>query len=500
MPSDLKQLDCDIVVVGCGVAGLSAALAALEAGASVIVLERAPKEDRGGNTRWTEAILRVMPDGEPTPDFAHRYAADAGYHTQPDFLKATLQDHEAWPPLVKAAACADHEVLGAFVSGVRDGLEWLKGYDVHTQLTSFPTVPPLPGVMGIYGGGLALVETLCAAVEERGGTILYETTAVELLRDADFEIAGVRATDSQGRSVRICGASVVLASGGFEGNPEMMARYLGPASRFYRPIARGGYYNKGEGIQMALGAGAAPAGDFTGSHHEPIDPRSDLPEAMITAFPLGILVNQDGLRFVDEASSDLGFAQEAPCKAIARQPGGIGYFLYDSKIDDVPHWRTLIRSTHPAIEAPSLPELAAKIGVPAATLQATVDEFNRGCTDGPLESAFFDGRATTAVTPPKSNFARTISDGPFGCYPVIGGIIFTHGGLKVTKDAQVVSASGVPIPGLYAAGETVGIIYEQYLAATSVLRGLVFGRLAGAHAAASADAKLAPKAVASARP
>ena len=486
MENEVNQIDCDIAVVGCGVAGLSAALTALEAGASVVVLERAPIEDRGGNTRWTEAILRVTPEGEPAPDMADLYAKVSGNHVLPEFLKATLQAYETWPRLVKAGAFIDHEVLGAFVNGVREGLDWLKRNGVGTQSTIFPTLPAIPPVTGIYGGGLAMVETLCAAIEMRGGKILYEATAVELMKDGDGEIAGVRVIDSEGKSCRIAASAVVLASGGFEGNYEMMARYLGPASSFYRPVARGGYYNKGECIQMALAAGAAPAGEYGGSHQSPIDPRSDLPEALISAFPLGVVVNQKGERFIDEASSDANYYQKEPCEAIARQPGGIGYFIYDSKINEVPNWRTLIRSTHPPIEAATLAELASRLGIPPDKLQQTISSYNEGCTDGPLDASSFDGRATKGVAPEKSNFARTISLGPYGCFPIIAGIVFTFGGLKVSKDAQVVSSSGVPIPGLYAAGETVGLFTGIYVPATSVLRGLVFGRLAGTHAAATA--------------
>lgn len=479
----MAQENFDVAVIGCGVAGLAAALTALEAGASVTLIERAPIEDRGGNTRWTEAVLRVTPDGDPAPDFEHGYSIDAGYHLQPEFLQATLEGREAWPSLVRAASFTDHEVLGAFVGGVRKGLDWLKHHGVDIRPMTFPTIPSIPFLTGIYGGGLALVDTLCAQIERRGVDIQYETTLVELLRDEDGSVAGVRVTDRDGRARRISASAVVLACGGFEGNPEMMARYLGPASRHYRPIARGGYYNRGEGIRIALDAGAAPAGDYSASHHEPVDPRSDLPEAMITAFPLGIMVNQEGERFIDEASSDIAYFQEEPCKAIARQPGGVGYFIYDSRINDAENWRTLIRSMHPPIEAPTILELAIKLGIPGDKLNSTVDTYNRGCTSGPLDPRRFDGRATQGVVPPKSNFARPLLEGPFGGYPVIGGIIFTHGGLKVNQDAQVVSLSGTPIPGLYAAGETVGIIYDRYLAATSVLRGLVFGRLAGAHAA-----------------
>lgn len=482
----MAQIKCDVAVVGCGVAGLSAALSALESGANVVVLERAPKEDRGGNTRWTGALLRVTPDGDPLPDFEQGYLNNPGYHILPEFVSATARDYESWSALVKTAPFADPEVLDTFIGGVREGLEWLRTYGIRTEQAIFPLIPPIPALTGIYGGGLAIVETLCPAVEARGGTILYETTAVELLRNEDNEIVGVQATDAGNRSVVIEASSVVLASGGFEGNPEMMARYLGASSKFLRPIARGGWYNKGEGVRMALAVGAAGSGDYSGCHREPVDPRSNQPEALINAFPLGIVVNKRGERFMDEASSDPAYFQEEPCSAISRQPGGIGYFIYDAKINEVPNWKVAIRSDQPAIESPTLGELAAKLSIPADALERTVRDFNRGCPEGPLAATSFDGRATIGVTPRKSNFARSISDGPFGCYPMIGGIVFTYGALKVTKDAQVVSNSGATIPGLYAAGETVGIVYGVYVAATSVLRGLVFGRRAGSHAAQAA--------------
>jgi len=481
----MVELSCDVAVVGCGIAGLSAAVQAAESGAHVIILERAPITERGGNTRWTEALLRVTPEGDPLPDFADGYANSPGFHILPEFVSATASDYDSWTDLVKSAPFADPDVLDMFLSGVRPGIDWLKDHGVRTQDTIFPLVPPVPALTGIYGGGLALVDALCPAFEALGGKIVYETTATDLVRDDQGKVIGLCA-EQGGERIEIRANAVVLASGGFEGNKEMMARYLGPSSKFLRPIARGGWYNKGEGIRMALDAGAAGAGDYTDCHREPVDPRSNMPEALVNAFPLGIVVNQNGERFMDEASSDPSFFQEGPCIAVSEQPGGVGYFIYDSRIDEVTGWRAAIRSDQPPIEADKLEELADKIGIPASALLETVHAFNLGCVDDPLDATTFDGRATHGVKPAKSNFARPLTTGPFGCYPMISGIVFTYGALKVNRNAQVIASSGNPIPGLYAAGETVGLIYGVYVAATSVLRGLVFGRAAGAHAASVA--------------
>lgn len=481
----MTPLSCDVLVVGCGVAGLSAAVTALEAGAKVIVVERAPHEDRGGNTRWTEALLRVTgaPDFEPLPAFAEGYAANAGFNILPEFVEATSRDYEDWPALARAAPFADPAVLHTFVSNVPAALRWLESQGVEFTETVFPLVPPVPALTSVYGGGLAIVETLCSRVEKLGGEILYEVTARELVQLDNGAIHGLIAEVAGGTKLKIESEAVILACGGFEGNHEMMARYLGADAKHLRPIARGGWYNRGEGIAMALAAGAAGSGDFSECHREPVDPRSNLPEALIEAFPLGILVNQRGERYVDEASSDPAYAQKEPCARTAAQPGGIGYFIFDARVEDVPNWRRAIRSDKPAIFGDSLDDLAVKLGIPPRALQETVRTFNAGAPDERINPDGLDGQSTQGIDPPKSNFARKLKQGPYGAYPIMAGIVFTFGALKVTSDAEVVSASGHVMPGLFAAGETVGIIFDNYVAATSVLRGLVFGRLAGARAA-----------------
>jgi tricarballylate dehydrogenase len=268
----------------------------------------------------------------------------------------------------------------------------------------------------------------------------------------------------------------------------MLARYLGPRARYLRPVARGGYYNKGEGIRMALDIGAAPCGDFGSFHAEPLDPRSGAPEPIVLVFNYGILVNKRGERFVDEAPHTVDATYEAITRVIHEQPEGIAYVVLDAGIEDVPNWRKAARTDQQPVTAPTLAALAEAIGVPAAALEATVAAYNAAC---PAEDGFdplrTDGLRTAAgYAPPKSNWSRRLRRGPFLAFPVICGNCFTFGGLKVNTRSQVLNADGEVIPGLYAAGELMGLYYGVYTGATSVMRGAVFGRIAGLDSAVRA--------------
>ena len=168
---------------------------------------------------------------------------------------------------------------------------------------------------------------------------------------------------------------------------------------------------------------------------------------------------------------------------IAAQPDGISHVILDAKLKDVPNQQVAIRTEIPPLEAPTLAALAAKIGVPAAALEATVAEFNRACSNGAFDPRRTDGLATQGLYPPKSNWARPLDKPPFIAYPIISSVVFTFGGLRVNRRAQVVNNDGDVIPNLYAAGETMGTYYGAYTGATSVLKGAVFGRIAGVDAA-----------------
>jgi tricarballylate dehydrogenase len=214
-------------------------------------------------------------------------------------------------------------------------------------------------------------------------------------------------------------------------------------------------------------------------------PRSGIAEPSVFNFPYGILVNRAGQRFVDEAPGTVDAYYERVTRRIFEQRDGIAYVILDAKHMRIPNYRLGIRTDKPPIEAGSIAELARKLGVPERALVQTVDEFNRACVPGNCRPLELDGVATKGVEPPKSNWALPIDEAPFHAYPIISANVFTFGGVKVDPKARVLDRDGEPIPGLYAAGETIGLYYGNYTGATSVLKGLVFGRIAGADAAGS---------------
>jgi tricarballylate dehydrogenase len=487
MDRDEQSFDADVIVVGCGIAGLSAAVSAAEAGSRVIVLERAPKEDRGGNTRWTEAFMRMKSDTEVADDFEAHFAANAGYHLDPALVQETAGSFEGRSAITKVLPFTDPDVIAMFAEQAGPTLQWLKGFGVRFDFLPSYLITTCTTRLAPIGGGLALVEALAEEAERRGLDIRYETTMRELLFDDRGRIAGVEVSGPANLRTRLRAPSVVLACGGFEGNPEMLAHYVGPTAGYLRPVARGGYYNKGEGIRAALAAGAAPCGDYGQFHAEPLDPRSGAPEPIVLIFNYGILVNRDGQRFVDEAPATVDATYEGITRIIHRQPGSVAYIIFDGGIDDVPNWQRAVRSDVPPIRAESLAELAAEIGVPAEELARTVADYNAACpSEGAFKPLETDGLTTRAgYAPCKSNWARPISKPPYMAFPLMCGNCFTFGGLKVDPQARVLNTDGEVMPGLYAAGETIGLYYGVYTGATSVLRGAVFGRIAGHEAATS---------------
>lgn len=478
-----NSLDFDVVVVGCGVAGLSAAVAAAEAGARVAVLERSTYDERGGNTRYTTAALRMESEEAVSGDFVQRFLDNCGYHVQPDFAASTVLDYANWPGLVRAAPFTDPELIAFFADGVPPAIAWLKTHGVKFGGIGFYGLTPRASPrIAITGGGLHLIEVMTAHAEKIGVRFFYETTARELVQSAQGTVCGLRASSKAGTQTFACRA-VVLASGGFQGNHEMVVRYIGPKGRYLRPVARGGYYDKGDGIDMALRIGAAPAGDFAEYHAEPIDPRSSATEPIVMAYPYGVLVNQQGQRFTDEAPGPIDASYEDTTRIIADQTRGIAFCILDNKINNIENWQRIVRSDQPPVTAPDVASLGRALGFDGEAAQRAIDTYNRACPTGKFDPRTLDGLATVGLSPRKSNYAVPLDTPPYHAYPIISSNTFTFGGLKVNVDAQVVNSDGDLMPGLYAAGETVGIYYGKYPGATSVLRGAVFGKRAGEHAA-----------------
>jgi len=486
--------DIDVVVVGAGNAALCSALAARDNNASVKVLEFAPKAERGGNSAFTGGAMRVAFSGttdllELMPDLtaAEQLETDFGAYSEEAFFAdmARVTESRANPDLV--------EVL---VTNSFPTLRWMRENGVRFQPSYGRQAFKVDGkfqfwgglAVEVNGGGPGLIEQLIKVALERDVDIQYETRAIELLFDG-HAVHGVRVR-CRGETCDVPARAVVLASGGFEANREWRTRYLGPGWDLAK--VRGTRFNLGDGIRMALDIGASSAGHWSGCHAVAWDMNS--PEFGNLAvgdgfqkhsYPLGIMVNANGQRFVDEGADFRNYTYAKYGRRILEQPGHFAWQIFDSKVSELLRSEYRIREVT-AVRADSLEELANRLdGVDKAELLKTVGHFNQSVREEvPFNPNVKDGRSTTDLEPPKSNWANTISEPPFEAYMVTCGITFTFGGLRVDPTANVVDVYGQPIPGLYAAGELVGeLFYFNYPGGTGLTSGAVFGRLAGAGAA-----------------
>ncbi|MFB4308525.1 FAD-dependent oxidoreductase [Actinomadura sp. GTD37] len=474
----------DVVVVGGGVAGLSAAVSAAERGARVAVLERSPEAETGGNTRHTEAFLRMKSLDEVADGFEDALVDDFMGHPDPSIVNdAALPPHRQGA-LYRATHTVDPDYVAALAEHAPPTLRWMSGHGVRFDFMPTPFLTRSTTRMAPVGGGLAIVETMGKAARGLGVEFHFETTA-RRLTFSERGVDGVFAHTPGGPAA--FAGTVVLASGGYQGNFELMARYHGDRALTCRPVAKGGNYNKGEGLEMALALGAATAGNFALFHAEPVDPRSGEPEAAIFCFPYGVLVNKEGRRFVDEARGTVDAWYERTTRSIQDQTDGIAWVILDQRGLAVPNLMAGVRTDVPPVTADTVGDLARRLGLPAAAVESTVEEYNAACPpqDG-FDHATPDGLATGGLVPPKSNWSRPVAEGPFAAYPIMAANVFSFGGLKTTSAAEVVDRDGRPMTGLYAAGELTGLYYSNYTGSTSVLRGATFGRIAGANAAARA--------------
>lgn len=449
----------DLVVVGCGAGGLATATQFLEdrPQGRVVVLERTTQSARGGNTAWTGAFFRLEADGSPAADFADRMAQLSEGKT-------------------------DRAIIDRLAELAKPTIAWLNRNGVATvQDTTYFLTSKGPRLMPAGGGG-AIVERLAAVVEERGGRIAYEQTATDLLQDDQGTVVGVRTKGPDGAVSEWRARTVVLACGGFEGSAAMLDRYLGERGHELSPIAPGGRSNQGEGIAMAMAIGAQTDGQFERFHGEPVDARSRSAEALVMVYPYGVLVDHEAQRFVDEGADTPDNTFESVAYKIWRDADQFAYLIADQKLMRQQIARAVLTDRDPEV-ADTLEALARRLGLDPRMLSDTIAEYNAAATPGCLDVTVLDGVATRGLTPPKSNWARPIDEPPFVAWPVTCAITFTFGGLRTDTDARVIGADGAPIPGLYAVGETAGIYHHKYPGATSVLRALVFGRVAGQTAA-----------------
>jgi tricarballylate dehydrogenase len=492
----MNNSNYDVIVVGGGNAALCAAVSAAEAGARVALLERAPFAERGGNSSYTEMIRFVYNGADDiralcpdlTDDEVNR--SDFGSYTEEQFFDdmARTTQNRTDPDLCEIMIRGSNAMMHWLRrQGVRFLPYWGKqAYKIDGKFHFFGGV-----ILEMWGGGQGLVAALFKSAEEKGVEIFYETWVKDLLH-GDAGVTGV-VLERNGRTQTLNAGAVVLACGGFEANPEWRARYLGKGWDLAK--VRGTKFNTGDGLAMALRIGASPSGHWSGCHAvsweryaTEFGELNTTPSFWRHSYPFSLMVNGHGKRFLDEGADLRNYTYAKYGEMVLQQPGHYAYQLYDGKV--IPMLREEYKKKFVTkVRADSLEELAEKLDdVDAGELLKTIREYNAAVrTTRPFRPDIKDGRCTTGLAIPKSNWAQTFDTPPFEAYAVTCAITFTYGGVRISRDAQVLNAHHRPIPGLYAAGEMVGgLFYFNYPGGTGLTSGAVFGRIAGSSAAAHA--------------
>ncbi|MBM6588933.1 FAD-dependent tricarballylate dehydrogenase TcuA [Brevibacterium sp. RIT 803] len=487
----MKQtINADVIVIGGGNAGFSAAHAAAERGRKVVVIERGDESSAGGNSYYTAGATRFPHEGlESLLDIVE---ADER-HTRTEVPPYSAEEYAGDLRKVTEGR-GDQEMADVLVHEASDTVRWLQQLGLKYRLMYERQAYQRPdgsylfwgGLhVGNVGGGEGLIRDHTDVALKLGEQIVYGVTATDLITE-DGRVIGVRGESVEG-DVEAYGETVVIAAGGFESSPALRQKYLGDG--WEHAVVRGTPNNTGRMIKAGLDVGAAKGGDWSTCHSVQWDAwnENNASNRELTnrltrqGYPFGILVNRAGERFLDEGADFRNYTYAKYGREILRQPGSIAFQIFDADLCPLLRAEEYEMPGISEVRADSIDELAEKLGIPGEKLVHTIDEYN-GSVDvsRTFDPTIKDGKAAR-VEPPKSNWAAPIATGPFFAYPVTCGITFTFGGLKGDLDGRVLKNDGEPIPGLLACGEALGGLFSvNYPGGSGLAAGVVFGRRAGA--------------------
>jgi tricarballylate dehydrogenase len=451
----------DVLVVGGGNAALCAAMTAREAGATVLMLESAPQEMRGGNSRHTRNLR-----------YLHERAND--------YLTGPYHEDEFWEDLLRVTEGQTNEKLARFmIRASRNIGTWMEAHGCMFQPAMRGTLHLARTNAFFLGGGKGLMNAYYATARKLGVEILYGAEVRNLeIHNGKFAAAEF-VFDNLPRKIRA--RSVIVASGGFQANLEWLKEYWGPAVDNF--IIRGTPYDRGHMLRVLIDNGVKTAGDPGQCHAVAIDARAPKFDGGIVTrldcVPFGIVVNRYATRFYDEGEDFWPKRYAIWGRLVARQPDQIAYAIIDAKSIDL-----FMPSVFPPIETDSIRGMAARLELDPLTLEETVHTFNRSIQPGTFDPMELDDCRTEGLELLKSHWARPLDRPPFYAYPLRPGITFTYLGVAVNEKAQVILQDGQPAPNIFAAGEIMSgnILGKGYLAGFGMTIGTVFGRVAGKEA------------------
>jgi tricarballylate dehydrogenase len=462
-----------------------------------MLLEKAPEAWLGGNSYFTAGAIRSVHHGledvlslvQPIEDARVR-ATDLPAYSAEEFRHDMRRVTEGR---------ADPGLVDLLVDDSRDALGWLselgiklrlmydrQSYTVHDRHVFWGGLH-----VGTLDGGQGLIADHRQAAERAGIEVRAGHAVTGVMQRAGGAVTGVRCR-VEDRDTEIGAPATVVAAGGFEADPRLRAAHLG--RNWDVAKVRGTPHNTGEMLEAMLAGGAQAYGHWSGCHSiawdagaPPTGDRELTNRLSRQSYPLGLVVNRDGERFLDEGADFRNYTYARYGAEILRQPGAIAAQLFDART--APLLRSVEYESPGAskVQAESIGELADALEIDRRRLARTISEFNDAVSDDPFDPSVKDGKRTHGISPPKSNWAVALSEPPFLGFPVTCGITFTFGGVRVDDRARVLDRGQRPIPGLHAAGELVGgLFFHNYPGGTGLMAGTVFGRRAGSSAAALA--------------